>query len=284
MAAFFSTTLLSSCAKNNGFRDEASFLKSAKFVKKDIIWSNSNHFDFLNSLPSVGLLILKKTLEIIPSDASNNALKGGFSDVVEISVAICDKSSWFHICRSPADFDYHGMVLDIASRAGISFQDVKRVSTFDLENLIMKKYISELEREFSDRWNGMSMKERREILQKVDPEGRMGDHSVISSLHASVVINVFSALVKSSGFSAYAKATSVLAFASRSVGVVLPFTVYSSLSKVISVISGPYGKLASGTISLFGFLLDKKPDFEKMTSYVLALHALKIDSLQAFDM
>lgn len=281
--SFFSLPFFVACANGLGVKPKDPMAKAAPFVRKDSIWNTASYLDFIAALPPSGMLQLKKSLEILPTDATEASLKGTQADAIEISTFLCQKASWFRVCQNPADFDYHGMVIGMAENLGIDSVKLKRATTFDAEHLVMEKVVAEVEANFVAKWNKMSPDERKRVLQKVDPNGRLKDHAVVAAESGALAIRSLAAVVSLTGFSAYVAATTGLASAVGVVGGTLPFVAYTSLTTAISVLTGPVGLVAAGVASIFALTMTGRPDSKKMASFVLTMHALKLDALRAVE-
>lgn len=272
---------LAACAGGLGTKPQDPIAKAAPFIKKDIAWKIGDFLDFLAALPPSGLLALKKTLELLPDSATESALKGTQVDVMEINTTLCQKSSWFGVCRNPSDFDYHGMVMTVADQAKIDSAKLKKSSTFDVEQLFMEKVYAEVEKDFISKWEKMSIEDRKKVLDRADPNGKLKDHAMMASAAGSIVIRALSLVVAFNGFSAYVAATTALGAATAAVGTTLPFAAYTSLTTVISVLTGPVGWAIRTTAGVSSLILAGRPDSKRMTSFTLTMHALKLDALRA---
>lgn len=253
----------------------------APFVQKDLVWNSSNFLDFLASLPPAGMLALKKSLELLPADATETALKGTQVDVMEINTDLCQKSSWFGICRNSAAFNYHSMVMNIADQAKVDPVKLRNASTFEAEQLLTARVVSEIEKEFIARWDKMSVEQRKAVLVKVDPNRKLKDHAAIAAGTGAAAIGVLSATVAFTGFAAYLAATTALAAAAGVIGATLPFAAYTSLTTLIALVTGPVGWAAGALLAVTAALFGGKPDTRKLAGFVLTMHALKLDALRA---
>lgn len=281
LLALLPMSLVVACANGVGLKAKDAMAKAAPFVRKERVWNTSNYLEFIAALPASGMLQLKKTLEILPPDATETSLKGTQADVLEISTFLCQRAGWFRVCQNPADFDYHGMVIGIAENVGIESGKLKWASTFDVERLVMEKVVSEVEASFVAKWNKMSAEERRKVLEKADPNGKLKDHAAVAAESGAIAIRSFAAVVSLSGFSAYVAATTGLASAAGLFGATLPFAAYTSVTSAIAFLTGPVGLMASIGAGIFALAMKFRPDAKKMTSFVLTMHALKLDALRA---
>lgn len=257
--------------------------KSAPLVRKEVTWRTGYYLEFIASLPPSGLLALKKSLGVVPTDAKESALKGPQVDLLEIATSLCQASSWFGYCRNPADFDYHGMVGKVADQAGVDAARLKLTSTFDAEHLLMEKVFADIEKNFVSQWDKMSTAERKKVLDRADPNGQLKDHAAIAASTGSLAIRALSAVVALSGFSAYVAATTALSAAAAAAGLTLPIAAYTTMSSTIAVITGPIGWAAASVAGIFSIALAARPDAKKMASFALTMHALKLDSLRAAE-
>lgn len=256
---------------------------AAPLVRKDVTWRVGYYLEFIAALPPSGMLVLKKSLGLVPFDAKESALKGPQADMVEIASSLCQASSWLGYCRNPADFDYHGMVGKVADQAGVDQAKLKLASTFDAEHLLMEKVYADIEKNFVSQWDKMTPEQRKKVLARADPNGQLKDHAAIAAQTGSVAIRALTAVVALSGFSAYVAATTALSAAAAAVGLTLPIGAYTTMTATIAVVTGPIGWAAATVASIFAVAMALRPDTKKMAAFALTMHALKLDAVQAAE-
>lgn len=272
---------LAACSVPAILKSSDPMLAVAPFVRKDMVWKTTTYIEFLTSLPPAGLLALKKSLGLVPSDATVASLKGVQVDVFEINTDLCKKTSWFGICRNPADFDYHGIVVDIAEGAQVDAAKMKNASTFEIEHLLMERTFQAIEKDFSARWAAMTPSERSKVLERVDPNGELKDKAALVAGTGGAAVRAVAAIVSLTGFSAYIAATTALSAAVGAVGAVLPFAAYTTLTASIAVISGPVGWLAGAIAGIFSVVMRNRPETQRVAAFILTMHALKLDALHS---
>jgi hypothetical protein len=143
--------------------------------------------------------------------------------------------------------------------------------------------MSEVEASFVAKWNKMSPEERMKVLKKADPNGQLKDHAAMVSKTGAFTIRALTAVVGLFGFDAYVAATTALHVAASAFGVTLPFAAYTSVTSAIAVLTGPIGWMTAGVAGIFSLAMAGRPDAKKMTSFVLTMHALKLDALRAAE-
>lgn len=267
------------CANGLGRNSTSPMAQVVPFVKKEIVWKSNNFFDFLASLPPSGLLALKKSLELLPYEATETALKGTQVDLLEINTSLCEKTSWFGICRNPSEFDYHGMVVGLAKQANVDPVKLLNSPTFEVEQLLMEKVVTAIEKDFIAKWEKMTLQERKLVLDRVDPNGKLKDHAAVAAEAGGAVIRLFAVAVGMTGFASYVFATTALSLVAKMVSLTLPFTAYTSLTTVMAAVVGPIGIFVSVLASVFGVIWFNRPDEKKMASFALTVFALKMDAL-----
>jgi hypothetical protein len=278
--AMLSLPILAACASRTP-KVEDPMAKVATLVRKPVVWKIQHFLDFLNGLPPSGLLALKKSLDLLPAESTEQGLKGTQVDVLEIATSLCQKASWFRQCSKPGEFDYHGLVLGLAATAKVDPAKLQNASTFDAEQLVMEKVYAAVEKDFITKWDGMSLEERKKVIEKVDPNGKLKDHALTASMAGRAVIRALQAAIGIAGFAGYVAATTALSAVTAAVGLTLPFAVYTSLTTAISILTGPIGWSAGALLTLFGAVIAGRPDARKTASFVLTMHALKLDALKA---
>jgi len=272
--------ILAACASRSP-KAEDPMARVAPLVKKPVVWKIQDFLDFLNGLPASGLLTLKKSIDLLPAEATEQGLKGTQVDVLEIATALCQKASWFRQCSKPGDFDYHGLVVGLATTAKVDSAKLKNANTFDAEQLLMEKVYAEVEKDFITRWDKMSLEERKKVIEKVDPNGKLKDHASMATMAGGTIVRTLALAIGLTGFAGYVAATTALGAATALVGVTLPFAAYTSLTTAISILTGPVGWSAGALLTLFGAVIAGRPDARKTAGFVLTMHALKLDALKA---
>jgi hypothetical protein len=274
---------MGACSNGLGLKPKDPMAKVVPFVKKDLVWKTTNYLEFLAALPPSGLLALKKSLEMLPADATETSLKGTQLDLLEINTSLCQKSSWFGVCRNSTEFDYHGMVVGIAEQAKVDSGKLKNSSTFDAEQMFMEKVFAEIEKDFISKWEKMSIEERKKVLDRADPNGKLKDHAAVALGSGATVIRSLTLAVSFTGFAAYLAATTALGAASAAAGMTLPFAAFTSLTSFMSVLTGPVGFVLTSAVGILGLVIGGRPDSKKMTTFTLTMHALKLDALKTTE-
>lgn len=253
----------------------------ALWAREDTVWKPADYLNFLSNVPNFGMLALKKALEILPHDSTEAVLRGQTIDAMEIASTICQSGNWFSQCPNPAEFDYHEAVIDLAKSTGATQKQITNISTIDAEGLILERVYLEAERTFTERWKNFTPRERRVVLDRIDPQGRLKDHIAMTSAAAGTVIRTLALTMGISGFSGYVAATTALSVATSAAGVTAPFYVYTSLTYAISVLSGPAGWTTGMLLTIFGVTLASRPRVKRVAAFILVMHALKLDALRA---
>ena len=249
---------------------------AAPFVLPKLRWTPSQLHDFVKALPKDARLILKKTVELLPSEASVAALKSADQDSQEIQKKIFRLSSNIltRPFKSSSDLDYHLLVAWVGEKAGVSKTVVNSASTFALEREVLKMLFAQL-------WDKMTPKQRQDLLAKVDSAGQIKDRAAIVALGGASAVAALSATVAFTGFAFYTTMSVAIASVASAMGIVLPIAVYTGAATTIGVLAGPVGWAIMGLAALGGIALAGRADLQKTTAFVAQIHVLKIDAMVA---
>lgn len=146
---------------------------------------------------------------------------------------------------------YSEFIIKIASNNEISL-NFENEKTIEAEQ---KLFITLFKTEFDK----MSESEKEEYFKKLQENGL--DKSQIASLTAITTLGV----AQASGFGVYLLASSTIATISSALGIVLPFALYTTVSSLISIFTGPVGFLIVGVTFYSTFKKIFIGDYENAT-------------------
>ncbi|MEZ4865633.1 MAG: hypothetical protein R3C14_30255 [Caldilineaceae bacterium] len=243
-------------------------------VKVKEKWTANHLYEFLNALPDESLLSVKKSLGLVDENAGVDTLQGKSKDVREIQKQALWISSNIltYAFRDETLLDYHGLVAWVTEKAEIAPEIIAAKPTFFLERELYKKL-------FSDLWDKLSIEQRQELLNKIDPNGMIKDRTAIVALSGSGAIAAFSATVAFSGFAFYTTMSVAISTVAGLLGATLPFAAYTGASSLAAFLSGPIGWAIAGVAALGGVALAGRANVKKTTAFISQIHALKIAAL-----
>lgn len=250
----------------------------APFVKPLDKWSADDFYAFLKELPANTMLMLKKSLEIVPEGSDNKQLSNPDQDAREIQKQALWLSSNIltYPFRDEKKLNYHDLSSWVCAEAGISSDIIKNKSTFKLEHELHKLL-------FAQMWEKLDQQQREALLAKIDPNGAIKDKAAIAALGGAGALAALSATVAFTGFAFYTTMSITIATVASAVGVTLPFAAYTGASTLVGVLSGPVGWAILAASALGGVALAGRPNLQKTTALVCQIHALKVEALVAAD-
>lgn len=249
----------------------------APFVKPRENWTADHFFNFLNALPTHVMLALKKSLGLLDQAAGEDQLNGIYQDARDIQ----KHALWLstnvltYPFRDETKVDYHNLVTWVfAEVAHIPESKIKAAPSFVLERYLQKIL-------FASQWDKLNVKQRIELLSKVDPIDAIKDKAAIAAMTGAGALAVLSGTVAFQGFAFYTTMSITIAATASAVGLTLPFATYAGASSVVGILSGPVGWSIMGAVALGGVALKGRANLRKTASLIGQLHALKIEALVA---
>lgn len=250
--------------------------RAAPFVKPKDTWSGNQMHDFLVALPRSTMLSLKKSLQLLQPVDSKNALSGGEQDALDVQkYALWVSSNIFaYPFRSETELDYHDLVKWVCSKTGVPSDIVDTAPTFMLERKLAELVFAQL-------WETLTEQQRKELLDKIDPNGTIKDKAAIAALGGAGAIAALSATVAFAGFAFYTTMSVTIATVAGLAGVTLPFAAYTGASAIVGILSGPFGWAVMGVTALGGAALAGRANVKKSAFLISQLHSLKVEALAA---
>ncbi len=248
--------------------------KAAAVAKVKDKWTADHLYEFLNALPNESLLSLKKALGMVDQNAGIEALQGKSKDVREIQKQALWISSNIlaYPFRDETVLNYHSLVTWVAKDAGVASELIGKEPTFTLEREIQKQLFAQL-------WDKLTVKQREELLDKIDPNGKIKDKAAIAALGGAGALAALSVIVAFAGFAFYTTMAVTISTVAGFFGLTLPFAAYAGASSIVAFLSGPVGWAIMGVAALGGVALAGRANVKKATAFVCQLHALKVAAL-----
>jgi uncharacterized protein YaaW (UPF0174 family) len=258
-------------AKTSRDDGEKELAKAAPFIKRDQKWGADHLYEFLNALPDKQMLSLKKAIGLAKEKAGLEALKGKSRDVRDVQKRALWLSSniMAYPFRKAAAMDYHRVVSWVAKKAGVEKEYLTRDSTFELERQVQEKLFQRL-------WDKLTVKQRMELLDKIDPKGALKDKAAIAAMSGAGAIAALSATVYFTGFAFYVTMSITISTVAGFFGLTLPFAAYTGASSLVAFLSGPIGWAIMGLAALAGVSLAGRANVKKTTAFICQIHSLKI--------
>lgn len=248
--------------------------EASAFVKPKEKSGADHLYEFLNALPDEVMLSLMKGLGMVGEKARPDVLKGKSKDVREIQKRALWLSSNIlsYPFRDETTLDYHQLATWVASSSGVEKSVVKAGSTFKLERETQKQIFAEL-------WDKLKPEQRRELLDRIDPNGHIQDKAAIAAMTGAGALGVLSLTVAFSGFAFYTTMAVTISTVAGFFGFTLPFVAYAGASSLVAFLSGPVGWAIMGLAALGGVALAGRANVTKTTAFICQIHALKIAAL-----
>ena len=248
--------------------------QAAALVKVKEKWSADHLYEFLNALPDESLLSLKKSLELVDENAGLDALQGKSKDVRDIQKQALWISSNIltYPFRDETVLNYHQLATWVAEDMKVAAELVTNEPTFALEREINKQLFGQV-------WDKLTIKQREELLNKIDPTGKIKDSAAILALGGSGAIAALSTTVAFTGFAFYTTMSVTISTVAGFLGLTLPFAAYTGASTGVAFLSGPIGWAIGGLAAVGGLALAGRPNVQKTTAFICQLHALKAAAL-----
>lgn len=255
---------------------ERQMARVAPFVRPKDSWTAEHLYNFLQALPSDAMLGLKTSLGLLPPSASTSRLAGPVEDAKDVQKHAVWLSSnvLTYPFRDKLNQSHHDLVMWVSQSAGVPLATLQSAPTFALEREVHKLLFAQL-------WDRLTPKQRRELLEKLDPAGTIKDKASVAALGGAGALAVLSATVAFTGFAFYTTMSVTIAAVAAAVGVTLPFAAYATLSTIVGILAGPVGWAILGTTALAGIAIAGRPNVQKTAQLIIQIHALKVEALVA---
>ena len=249
---------------------------AAALVKVKEKWTAEHLYEFLNALPKESLLSLKKVIELVDKNASLDALQGKSKDIHDIQKQVLWISSniFTYPFRDETVLNYHSLVTWVAQDSGVASELIATESTFILERAIQKQL-------FAQMWDKLTIKQREELLEKIDPSNKLNDKASLAALGGAAALAALSVTVVLKGFAFYMAMSVTISHVAAILGLTVPFAFYTGASSIVAFLSGPVGWAIIGISALGGIALTGRANVQKTTAFIFQIHALKVAALLA---
>lgn len=184
---------------------------------------------------------------------------------------------WFY---SVDNINYHEDVVQwVAGKHDVDKNQIKTLSTFDLERKIVEMYFAEI-------WDDLTEQQRQELLSKIERETNsvFSNKAAIAQMSGVAAIGALSGTVAFTGFAFYTTMSTVIATVTGWLGLTLPFVAYTSASSAVSALAGPPGWIIAGVLLAGSGVALCWPDSDSTTRFVMVLHSIKVSRVKSFNL
>lgn len=171
-------------------------------------------------------------------------------------------SIWGYLFKSKS---YEDIVKELAGKLEIP----KNGSVAEIESNICQKVLKLIEENMTPEQRKKIDEEIERAVKKLGFKGSLNKKAII----AAGGYFAFLTTAQLSGFGIYLLSTTLLGMVSHAIGITLPFVVYTSLTKAISLIIGPAGWIIGGLIFLTNLL--KQPEYEILIPAIAYIRLLR---------
>lgn len=245
-------------------------LHLAPHVSRFTKWNAENLFTFCNAMNSEELSSLAMGLEIQPS--SPELSKPELLSAIHKEIVWQSSNILSYPFKSIDEIDYHSIVSWCAQSVGVDATTTSFTSTFDLEQVIVKK-------QFSDLWDKLTSDQRIELLNKIDPGNKIKDRAALAAMSGAAALAALSTTVYFSGFAFYTTMSVVISTVAGWFGITLPFVAYTTASSTVAILAGPIGWAIGAVLLAAAVAWTGRANVKKTTAAVMQLHALKVGAL-----
>ncbi|MSR55626.1 MAG: hypothetical protein EXS09_20430 [Gemmataceae bacterium] len=232
-------------------------------------------FKFITSLPDEERLSVKKSLGLVKENATPEALKGLSLDMREIQHAFTSATTNIveRLGKDSATHPYHHAVVWLAEISELSESTINVDSTFAIERALMKRVFAEL-------WDKLDGKKRAELLKKIDPNGKIKDHTAVALLGGRSVVAALMVTSHFAGFALYTAMSTTICTVAGWLGITLPFAVYTSASSIVAFLCGPVGWAILAVAGVVTLAIAGRAERKKTAAFVFQMHLLKVAALK----
>jgi len=174
------------------------------------------------------------------------------------------------------EIDYDGIVRWVATKKGVTQEEIAKASTDDLERLIAKKYLAQI-------WDRLSVEQRREILIQIEKQtgSTIADKAAIAAMGGGAAIAALGTTVAMTGFAFYTTMSVVISTAAGFLGLTLPMWAYAGASSTVAILSGPIGWTLAAVGILGGMTYLALPNVDKTAAFVITMNVVKASRQQS---
>jgi hypothetical protein len=173
---------------------------------------------------------------------------------------------------------YHEQIVRPTAR-NLKLDDSK-INTYDTLNLERAIY----NKVFEQSWTSLTEDQRINFLQQSKWDLKQNTIVSLAALTGTGILAGLSEVVSLSGFSFYIGMSQGLFALASSLGITLPFAIYTSASTAIALATGPIGWVAAAVLAVVGVYewikRDKSTKEADMLKTVLHFHDYKISAMQ----
>lgn len=156
---------------------------------------------------------------------------------------------------------YKDIVRQVANKLKIKYKDYNTPKEIEIK--ITQKVIETA-------WEKMTPEQREKMEEQLRKTAQKFDKTGALATSASIFGSLTAAQL--SGFGVYLLASTALGFVTDSIGLTLPFVVYTTMSSTIAVIIGPVGWIGAG---LFAIWKLTGPNYKRLIPAIIYICALR---------
>ena len=161
-----------------------------------------------------------------------------------------------------ADRSYHEIVAQAADKLGVSYS--RHETTAEIEARIAREVFETVWEKMTEEQRQQMEEELKKTAQKFDKGGPLlGSGSMFVALTAA----------KLSGFGVYLLASTSLGALTATLGLTLPFAVYTTMSSAIAVILGPAGWIGLALLAIWKLT---GPNYKRLIPAILYVSMLRV--------
>lgn len=149
---------------------------------------------------------------------------------------------------------------------------VETYNTFQLEHCIVEKI-------FERSWDKMTPEQRTEFLKTIDHKGNISNKAGIAALSGAGALAALGTTAYLTGTAFFTTTMSAIAFLGHTVGVALPFMVYTNTATALGVLTGPVGWGLAAVVGAGGLALCGQANADKTAQVIIQIHAIKLDAM-----
>lgn len=200
-------------------------------------------------------------------------------DLETINAEVVRLSSSFILYRfrDKQHFNYHQFVEDVAKAYGIDLVIIESKNTFQLERII-------LEEAFTNFWDQLDFSGREKLLATMDETQELGRNlsdTGLAMLSGSAVLASLSATINLSGFAFYTTMSVAIHGIASTLGITLPFAIYTGSSSLFAFLAGPPGLILMAMGAVGGALtLGLSNNVKRLVTFICLIHLIKVDALE----
>lgn len=259
---------------------------------KDLPGLKDKYFGWLKGLPPLDTFTDKSrkpsSFNEVPPETVIDAMSKGIIDPEDLSPSAVRKALIWraynkttYYFRNDSKVDYHGIVQWAAEKAGIPDEEIKGLSTFQLENKIAGKYFEVI-------WDKLTHEQRAEILKNIEKESginfdvisisAMGGAAALGALQATIIAYGLPTIGGTIGYWAVLLLFGegwFIEYVLASLGYIAGWLTGVFWSPVSWIVAGPIGLTATAAIFAGGVFMMGSAEKETVSTFIMTVGLIK---------